>query len=129
MKKTIENLLELQNLEGSGTAKAPGKQRLAELRTRIPAPILTHYDRLMARGKKGVAVIKGQVCGECHVQVPRNTVLILMNGTDIQICGNCGRYLWLPEPLPPAEPPVKPKKTKTKTKAAHADKPRKQPAT
>ena len=120
MKTIIKNLLELQNLERSGTAGTAGKKRMAELRTEIPAPILAHYSRLMVRGKKGVAVIKGQVCSECHVQVPRNTVLILMNGTDIQLCGNCGRYLCLLEPVIPvipAKPPVKTRKTKTKPAA------------
>ena len=116
MKILIENLLKLQAIELGGAPAAP-KKRAAELRAGIPAPILVHYDRLMARGKKGVAIIKGQTCGECHVQVPRNTVLILMNGTDIQLCENCGRYLCLPEqvnPVTPAEPPVKIKKIKTK---------------
>jgi hypothetical protein len=120
MKNIIENLLKLQTIEFGGPARAEtGKQR-AELRTRIPAPILAHHDRLVARGKKGVAVIKGQTCGECHVQVPKNAVLTLMHGTDIQLCGNCGRYLCLPEhvnPAIPANPPVKTKKTKTKPAA------------
>ncbi len=120
MKNLIENLLKLQTIELGGAPGAAPKKRAAELRAGIPAPILVHYDRLRARGKKGVAVIKGQTCGECHVQVPRNTVLILMNGTDIQLCGNCGRYLCLPEqvnPVIPAKPPVKTKKTKTKPAA------------
>lgn len=114
MKNLIENLLKLQTIEFGGAAGAETKKTRADLRARIPVPILVHYDRLMARGKKGVAVIKGQTCGECHVQVPRNTVLILMNGTDIQLCGNCGRYLCLPEHVTPATPPVKIKKTKVK---------------
>ncbi len=114
MKQIIENLLKLQTIEFGGIARAETEKPRAELRAKIPAPILVHYDRLMARGKKGVAVIKGQTCGECHVQVPRNTVLILMNGTDIQLCGNCGRYLCLPEHMNPAPPPVKTKKIKIK---------------
>ena len=106
MKKLIENLFELQTLErGAADGTAPST-RIAELRAIVPAQILGHYDRLMARGKKGVAVIKGQVCGECHMQVPRNTVLTLMNNADIQICENCGRYLCLPEHVNPAVPPA-----------------------
>jgi hypothetical protein len=112
-----ENLLKLQAHENSGSAGPAAKKRLAELRAQIPAPILAHYDRLVARGKKGVAVIHHQVCSECHVQVPRNTVLILMHGDDIQICENCGRYLCLPEHVNPAPPPVKSRKTKAKPAA------------
>ena len=117
MKNLIENLLKLQTIEFGGAAQAQSEKPRSELRATIPLPIISHYDRLMARGKKGVAVIKGQTCGECHVQVPRNTVLILMNGTDIQLCGNCGRYLCLPEHVAPATPPMKTKKTKAKPAA------------
>jgi predicted nucleic acid-binding Zn-ribbon protein len=114
MKNLIENLLKLQAIEFGGAAGAATEKPRAELRAKIPLPILSHYDKLMARGKKGVAVIKGQTCGECHVQVPRNTVLILMHGTDIQLCANCGRYLCLPEHVNPVVPLVKTKKAKTK---------------
>jgi len=117
MKNLIENLLKLQTIEFGGAAGAATEKPRAELRAKIPPPILSHYDKLMARGKKGVAVIKGQTCGECHVQVPRNTVLILMHGTDIQLCANCGRYLCLPEHVNPAVPPVKTKKIKAKPAA------------
>lgn len=114
MKNTIENLLKLQTLESLGIAGNEKQKHLAELRARIPTPILAHYDRLVVRGKKVVAVIRNQVCSGCHVQVPRNTELILMHGTDIQICESCGCYLCLPEHISPAKPEVKIKKTKTK---------------
>jgi len=117
MKNIIENLLKLQAIEFSGAPAAETKKQLAKSRTEIPAQILAHYDRLVARGKKGVAVIKGQICSECHMQVPRNTVLTLMHNTDIQLCENCGRYLCLPEHVNPAKPPVKSKKPKTKSVA------------
>jgi len=116
MKKLIENLFELQTLESDTPLKTPPPKRITALRAEIPAQILAHYDRLLARGKKGVAVIKGQVCSACHMQVPRNTVLTLMNNADIQICGNCGRYLCLPEHVNPAvpSPSVKPPKKNAK---------------
>ena len=117
MKNVIENLLKLQALESGGTAGAATEKPLAELRARIPAPILGHYDRLRVRGKKGIAVIRNQVCGGCHVQVPRNTELTLMHGTDIQICESCGCYLCLPEHANPAKPPVKTRKAKARPAA------------
>jgi predicted nucleic acid-binding Zn-ribbon protein len=122
MKKLIENLFELQTLESGKPPAAKAAKCIAALRTEIPAQILAHYDRLLARGKKGVAVIKGQVCSACHMQVPRNTVLTLMNNVDIQICGNCGRYLCLPEHVspvqaPPPAPPAKARKSRAKKPA------------
>jgi predicted nucleic acid-binding Zn-ribbon protein len=114
MKKIIENLFELQVLEFDPTPPPGAAKPIAALRAEIPAPILAHYDRLRARNKKGVSVIRGQVCAACNVQVPRNTILTLMNGEDIQLCGNCGRYLCLPEHVAPATPVVPVVKTRKK---------------
>ena len=125
MKKVIENLLELQKFHFDEASGATVERRMAELRAGVPPQVIAHFDRLLEHGKKGVAVIRGQVCGECHMQVPRNTVLILMRDLDIQICENCGRYLYLAETAAtPAEPVVekkpvkKPVKRKRKAKAA-----------
>ena len=70
----------------------------AELRGRIPQPIIGHYDRLRVRGKKGVAVVRNQVCTGCHMHVPIGQITVLMRGEDIQLCESCGRYLYLPDP-------------------------------
>ena len=119
MNATIENLLKLQSIE-FGNQKGSEKQ-IAELRGTIPEPILGHYDRLRARDKKGVAVVRNQVCTGCHMRLPIGVITILMQDRDIHLCDSCGRYLYLELPAPaPAEPaPVKaPKKRKTKAVAA-----------
>jgi len=120
MNSTIQNLLKLQSIE-FGDQKG-GEKQIAELRATIPEPILGHYDRLRARDKKGVAVVRNQVCTGCHMRLPIGVITVLMQDRDIQLCDSCGRYLYL-EPLAPApvEPvaPVKPvKKRKTKAVAA-----------
>ena len=97
MNKIIDDLLKLQSLEFDEQVEADTEKRVAELRTKVPAQVLGHYDRLVARGKKGVAVIRNEVCTACHMHVPRGVVLTLMRGEDIQLCENCGRYLYLPE--------------------------------
>jgi len=117
MKNITEYLLALQTLESSGVAGAEAGKPCTELRAKIPAPILGHYDRLRARGKKGIAIIRNQVCSGCHVQVPRNTELTLMHGADIQLCESCGCYLCLPEHISPAVPPTKARKKKSKPAA------------
>jgi len=114
MKKIIESLLKLQTIELASATDPKAAKQLAGLRAEIPVQILGHYDRLMARGKKGVALVHHQVCSACHVQVPRNSVLILMQGADIQICENCGRYLCLPENVNPAIPEAKIRKSPAK---------------
>ena len=101
-KLLLDSLLKLQSLEfdETGFDGAPEKEidkRIATLRLQIPLPILNHYDRLGARGKKGVAAVRHQTCTGCHVQVTKAVVINLMHGEDIQVCENCGRYLYLPE--------------------------------
>ena len=119
MNVLLQNLLKLQTLTFNQDTPA-GDGAKAELRAKIPAQILGHYDRLVARGKKGIAVVRGQVCTACHMRVPIGVITTLMNGDDIQLCESCGRYLYLApvEKTATAEVPViavpakKPRKSK-----------------
>jgi hypothetical protein len=92
----MATLLALQCLELGGR-KAGKEAERARMRAEIPEPILGHFDRLLARGKKGVSVIRHGVCTECHLRVPVGTLVTLARGADVQLCGNCGRYLHLPD--------------------------------
>ncbi|HEX9048299.1 MAG TPA: C4-type zinc ribbon domain-containing protein [Verrucomicrobiae bacterium] len=112
MNALIENLLKLQALDFDDTVEETDA-RIAELRAKVPAQILGHYDRLLARGKKGVAIVRNDVCTGCHVQVPRAVTMTLMRNEDIQVCESCGRYLY----LAPAPPAPEPKKAGRKTSA------------
>ncbi|HAV63915.1 MAG TPA: hypothetical protein DCY13_16310, partial [Verrucomicrobiales bacterium] len=49
----------------------------------------------------GVAPIRNQTCTGCRMKVPIGTIAVLMRDEDIQLCGSCGRYLYLPPELPP----------------------------
>ena len=89
----LQRLLKLQALDFGEIKEKEMEKLIAKLRSQIPPPILDHYDRLHAGGKKGAVAIRNQVCTGCHLQVPRATVITLMRGDDIQLCGNCGRYL------------------------------------
>jgi predicted nucleic acid-binding Zn-ribbon protein len=101
MKEPLLSLLNLQTIEFSGIENAQTAKQAAELRAKIPPPLLAHYDRLRAREKKGLAAVRNQVCTGCHMQVPRALEITLMHETDIQVCENCGRYLYLPEEKEP----------------------------
>jgi predicted nucleic acid-binding Zn-ribbon protein len=92
----MENLLALQQLE-FGARKTGKVSERERLRSAIPEIILGNIDRLLARGKRGVSVIRQGVCTECHLRLPLGTLLTLARGEDLQLCGNCGRYLYLPE--------------------------------
>jgi predicted nucleic acid-binding Zn-ribbon protein len=110
MKELIDNLLKLQALVSDLPAGGSKDDQIAKLRAKIPAPVLAHYDRLVSRGKKGVAAVRNQVCTGCHMQVPLAVTMTLMHGDDIRICESCGRYLYLApvvEPAPAAAPEPK----------------------
>ena len=95
MKGILQNLLTLQGLDFG--EQPPNASQSAELRAAIPPTMLGQYDRLRARGKKGIALVRHQVCMSCRMQVPVAVVATLLRG-GTQVCGNCGRYLCLPEP-------------------------------
>jgi predicted nucleic acid-binding Zn-ribbon protein len=126
MNDLLPNLLKLQALDFAETSEKDAEAQRAELRARVPQPILGHYDRLVARGKKGVATVRNQVCTGCHMRLPIGTINTLMQGQDIQLCDTCGRYLVLAEPeeSKPKEPTVstkparKPRKRKALTNAS-----------
>lgn len=107
----MERMFELQSLEFEETIQPNTEKRIASLRAKIPTPILAHYDRLCARGKKGVALLHHQTCTGCHMNVPLGVILELKRHEDVRCCDNCGRYLYLREEavedcLAPAAPPV-----------------------
>jgi predicted nucleic acid-binding Zn-ribbon protein len=118
MKALLQNLIQLQSLESGGVKNKNVEASLAELRAKIPSQILAHYDRLVARKKKGVAAVRGQVCSGCHMQVPLGVVMTLRRGQDIQICESCGRYLYLPPTVETeaTEPAARPKPERKKRK-------------
>src|ERR1039457_1910801 len=126
MNSILQNLLKLQALDFGETTAKNVEAQTAELRGNIPQPIIGHYERLRVRGKKGVAVVRNQVCSGCHMHVPIGQITVLMRGEDVQLCETCGRYLYLPDPAeaefinkveaakpaakPAAKAPAKPRK-------------------
>jgi predicted nucleic acid-binding Zn-ribbon protein len=126
MNNILQNLLKLQALEFGETAEKNADAQSAELRAKIPQAIVGHYDRLRARGKKGVAIVRNQSCTGCHMRVPIGVITVLMRGEDIQLCETCGRYLYLPDPaeseflqhLEAAKPVAKPRRRRALAQAA-----------
>jgi hypothetical protein len=131
MHVVMEVLVELQKLEfGPNPESSTVKAAAEKLRAKVPPQILGHYERLRVRGKKGLAQVRdNQVCSECHMKVPIGTIITLMKGEDIQLCGSCGRYLYViakPTEPPPAATPEPPSpKAPTPVKAKRGRKPKK----
>lgn len=110
--KILQQLLHLQQLDLGPKAGAPATRReAAALRQELPAAVPGHYDRLVSRGKKAVAVVRRGVCTGCQMRLPSGINANLLRDDDISICDNCARYLMLaPEELAPAVPVVVPVK-------------------
>ena len=110
MKSLIDNLMALQELRGRGSkpVRNPADQ-LTALRAQIPESLLFTFDRLIARNKNPVSVVRHGVCSECHLQIAVGTLGSLAFGQSVQQCGNCGRFLYLPKDESVYEPASSPK--------------------
>lgn len=120
--KIIELLVRLQELDFGPGASSPGTRREAEaLRQEIPTPILGHYDRLVARGKKAVALVRHEVCTGCQMRLPSGVYAKLLRDDDLCVCDNCARYLMLaPQPAagePPTPAPARKRATRRRPSA------------
>jgi len=76
------------------------KRQVGKLRKRIPQPILDHFDRMRLRGKKPIAPVRHAVCLACHLQIPRGHVMNMHKADEIDVCDNCGTFIFLEEAPP-----------------------------
>jgi predicted nucleic acid-binding Zn-ribbon protein len=98
MKTMLAQLHHAQKRLRGGRWEAPDAQALlASLRAAVPQPVLAHYLRIVATGRNGVAPVRHNVCGECHLRLPAGTEQMLARSADLVLCENCGSYLLLPE--------------------------------
>ena len=122
----MESLVALQEIQLKRPRQtAATKEEITKFRSDIPEGILGHFDRLLARGKKGVALARNGVCTECHLKISSGTWANLPRKSDIHLCDSCGRYLYLPPQadiaLPdPVAAPAKPAKSRKKKEPALA---------
>lgn len=95
----MENMAALQRLIDLGLDRLPANRaKVDELRASIPAPVLGHFDRNNACGRKGVASVVHGVCSGCHLRVASSTTAMLKGAPGIVLCENCGAYLhYVPE--------------------------------
>jgi hypothetical protein len=106
--KIIQQLFDLQGLDLGPKANSPATRREAEtLRAQLPETVLGHYDRLVSRGKKAVALVRRGVCTGCMMRLASGLYATLLRDSDICVCDNCARYLMLAnDEVPGAVPAV-----------------------
>ncbi len=126
MTKLIEDLLALQTLLRLGdTASPEQKAQIEALRPAIPAPILAHFLRQLATGRRAVAFVRHGVCGECHIRTAHSLAHLLRQSNDLMVCENCGAFVALaPEetsaPVAVAAPVVRRRRVAKKVPAVAA---------
>lgn len=97
----VESLLAAQNIKLQNlTLTAEQDTECQRLRANVPAGVLEKFDRLVGRGRKAVAIVRRGVCSACHLRLPSGTLAALAYTSEIHICDNCGRFLYLPEDEP-----------------------------
>jgi hypothetical protein len=127
IKKCLRGLRRLNELEGPNPAiwvecLTPRERAvaLAEARRGLPSQVLGHHERLVARRKRSLAVVRNGVCGACHIRLPLGHQHPSFRGGDLDVCDNCGVFLEWEEPTPVAlvEPVVKSRRSQKRTLAA-----------
>jgi hypothetical protein len=101
VKSILQDLYRLQTLDLRGGTH--DRSETDHLRASIPDGMLSNYDRARARGRKGIALLRNQVCANCRMRSPIAVAIALKAGA-VQACGNCGLYLCLDPEEPAAAP-------------------------
>jgi hypothetical protein len=70
---------------------------LGRLRGLLPPGLLQRYESLKARkGGRAVALVRGENCQACGVQLPTHVIQRLKQGGELVLCPACGRILCPP---------------------------------
>lgn len=109
MNTQLELMHSLQRWVMTGNRPAHLVGSVDDARAGVPAPVLAHFDRQLARGRKGVAEVVNGVCGGCHLRLPASIAARGATHHELELCENCGAYLTFPMtesagPLAPARP-------------------------
>ena len=107
MKHTEDIILKLlqirraRKLAESGVLSADDVQKLRELiadnRRHIPAFALSHFDRLEAAGKSGLAEVRDGKCAACGAEIPEDEIEYLRKNKNIGVCDNCFAFVFMPD--------------------------------
>ena len=115
---------ELRKLSERAPEYEEYKRKVELLRAPLPTSILVHYDKRIARGKLGIAPIRGGVCGACYLALPSGRLADLRrNPRELNVCDHCGAFIYVADEEsalsnPSSEPAAA--KRGLKTKRTHA---------
>ena len=116
MKGSVALLHEAQKTLLSVPLGAPPWEALGRtLSATVPAPVLSHFLRLVSTGRPGVSLVRRGVCSQCHIRVGLGIAAALRNPENLHLCDHCGCYLLMPDDeLPPTHAVTAPATTARK---------------
>lgn len=69
------------------------RERRVELCGRVPRDLLERYERVGARRRPVVVLVKRELCEGCRVDIPAQDYIEILRGERIVACGRCQRIL------------------------------------
>jgi len=123
MHQVTAYIKELAELEASGRKSKEActeekLKRILKLRPLIPEPVIGHYDRFAKSGKVPVVAVRNGVCQGCFVRLSSGAYQQLLRQDDLNLCENCGRYIYPGEQPAEELPAVKTVRTRRAKVAA-----------
>ncbi len=70
---------------------------IIENRRQIPPFALSHFDRLEASGKSGLAEVSNKKCSACGANVADDEIDYLLKNKNIGVCDNCFAFIYMPD--------------------------------
>jgi predicted nucleic acid-binding Zn-ribbon protein len=69
----------------------------------VESGLLAQYTRIIRRRSPAIAIVAGEMCTGCRVNIPPQSYIEILKGERIITCGNCHRIL-IQDPNPDPEP-------------------------
>lgn len=107
---SLKRLCELERGKGTlavSLSESEKRHEINRLRAILPVFILGHHDRKLQMGKPSIVPVINGVCSACHLRLPIGHAARLQSSQDLEVCDNCGTFIFLEagaEPAPPALP-------------------------
>ncbi|MEM6820793.1 MAG: hypothetical protein AAF558_02465 [Verrucomicrobiota bacterium] len=103
-KSVMQKLIRLNELQDKIDQFTPRSKKRKEaeeeaetIRPDIPRFVLSHHDRIRKLGRKSTAPVVNWVCQSCFIAVPLGSRSHIAKGNDLNVCENCGAYMFQPE--------------------------------
>jgi len=75
------------------------ERAIKDLQSDLPAPIRSHFDRLLQRHPEAIVPIASEGCAGCGMKLTRSLINSVHKADEVFRCPNCTRFLYYPDQL------------------------------